>query len=72
MSPRLVALALLGMIASVPSGQARITQVRIDRVETFADGAAFGTTGAYQRLTGVAQCWHRRYRAGAAQRRREG
>jgi hypothetical protein len=55
MSPRLVALALLGMIASVPPGQARITQVRIDRVEAFADGAAFGATGAYQRMIGVAK-----------------
>ena len=55
MSPRMAALALLGMIASAPAGHARITQVRIDHVETFADGAAFGATGAYQRIIGVAK-----------------
>lgn len=55
MSSRMVALALLGMIASAPPGQARITQVRIDQVETFADATTFGATGAYQRVIGVAK-----------------
>jgi len=55
MSPRIVAAVLLTMSVAAPAGQARVTQVRIDRVETFADGAAFGATGAYQRVIGVAK-----------------
>jgi len=34
---------------------ARITEVRIDAVEPFAEGQSFGPAGAYQRLRGVAK-----------------
>ena len=34
---------------------ARITEIRIDAVEPFAESHAFGTTGAYVRITGVAK-----------------
>ena len=47
-----VSLAALGAAAPAP---ARIVTVRIDRTEPFADGAAFGAAGAYERVTGVAR-----------------
>jgi hypothetical protein len=34
---------------------ARVTSIRIDRVEPFADGTRFGATGAYERAIGVAR-----------------
>lgn len=35
--------------------QARITEIRIDSVELFADGHAFGDAGAYEKIKGVAK-----------------
>src|SRR6266446_10993597 len=44
--------ALLAALGVVPA-EARV--VRIDRTESFADGAAFGASGAYERVVGVAR-----------------
>ncbi|HEY0418705.1 MAG TPA: alpha/beta hydrolase domain-containing protein [Acetobacteraceae bacterium] len=49
---RIVMAALLSVAAT--AAQARVTSVRIDRVEPFAAGAAFGDTGPYERVIGVA------------------
>jgi hypothetical protein len=38
----------------VPSVEAGITTIRIDKTEPLAGGAAFGTAGAYERVTGIA------------------
>ncbi len=46
---------LLATAGAVSPAQARIVAVRIDRTEPFADGAAFGAAGAYERVTGVAR-----------------
>src|SRR5688500_5248436 len=46
-----VFIALLAACLIDPS-QARVTAIRIDSVEPFADSAAFGATGAYERLKG--------------------
>jgi hypothetical protein len=46
--------ATLAVTLSAPS-LARVTTVRIDRVEPFAAGTAFGATGAYERVIGVAR-----------------
>jgi Alpha/beta hydrolase domain len=43
------------LAAAIPCAHARVAQVRIDSVEAFADGMTFGTTGAYQRVIGVAK-----------------
>ena len=34
--------------------EAGMVQIRIDRIEPFANGAAFGATGAYERVIGIA------------------
>ena len=44
-----------GAIAVAGAAQARITEVRIDAVEPFAEGQAFGEVGSYLRITGVAK-----------------
>lgn len=49
-----VAVLLAALGAAVPA-EARIVAVRVDRTERFADGAAFGATGAYQLIVGVAR-----------------
>ena len=41
--------------ASLAAASARVTTVRIDRVEPFAPGATFGDTGAYERVIGIAR-----------------
>jgi len=46
--------ALLAALGVVPA-EARVVAVRIDRTEPFADGAAFGASGAYERVVGVAR-----------------
>ena len=46
-----VFIALLAACLIDPS-EARVTAIRIDSVEPFADSAAFGATGAYERLKG--------------------
>jgi len=48
-------LSALLLSATIHPAQARITSARVDRVEPFADGASFGTTGAYERVIGVAR-----------------
>jgi hypothetical protein len=50
-----VIVALAVMLGAFPAS-ARIVQIRIDRVEPFADGAMSGNSGAaYQRVIGVAK-----------------
>src|SRR5258706_3558774 len=46
--------ALLAALGVVPA-EARIVAVRVDRTEPFADGVAFGASGAYERVVGVAR-----------------
>ncbi|HWP73075.1 MAG TPA: hypothetical protein VNU03_01120, partial [Methylomirabilota bacterium] len=46
--------ALLAALGVVPA-EARVVAVRVDRTEPFADGAAFGAAGAYERVVGVAR-----------------
>ena len=52
MKPLPIALAAL-LLAS--PAVARVTSIRIDKVEPFAGGQAFGATGAYERVIGVAK-----------------
>src|SRR5689334_19768020 len=47
--------AFAALIAASPATQARITAVTIDSVEPFAGGMAFGSVGAYERVTGTAK-----------------
>jgi hypothetical protein len=44
-----------GAIAVAGAAQAHITEIRIDAVEPFAEGQAFGEVGSYLRITGVAK-----------------
>jgi hypothetical protein len=46
--------ALLAPLLLCSQANARITSLRIDRIEPFAAGLAFGETGAYERVSGVA------------------
>src|SRR6266446_761353 len=46
--------ALLAALGVVPA-EARVVAVRVDRTEPFADGVAFGASGAYERVVGVAR-----------------
>ena len=41
--------------ALVGSAQARITEIKIDSVEPFAEGQPFGETGSYERVRGIAK-----------------
>lgn len=50
---RLLACALLVSLAAIPA-QARLTRLQIDKREIVADGQAFGSAGAYEKLTGRA------------------
>ena len=52
---RLHAAALACALLSAHAAEARIVSVRIDKVEPFADGMAFGATGPYERAIGVAK-----------------
>lgn len=49
-----IALLLFAMLLA-GTAAARVTGVRIDKVEPFADGQSFGATGAYERVIGVAK-----------------
>ena len=49
-----IALLLATLLLATPA-VARVTSVRIDKVEPFAGGQAFGSTGAYERVIGVAK-----------------
>jgi len=50
---RILCLALLALLAT-SQAEAEVVRIRIDRVEPFAEGTAFGETGAYERVTGTA------------------
>ena len=52
MKPILTLLAAL--LLAVPAS-ARVTSVRVDRVEPFAGGQPFGASGAYERVIGIAK-----------------
>src|SRR5258707_5457536 len=54
MIPRAVAVALALLIA-VGGAAAEVTEIRIDAIEPFADGQAFGEAGPYVRIKGVAK-----------------
>jgi hypothetical protein len=43
------------LVALAAPAEARITELTIDKVEPFADGATFGTAGAYERVTAAAK-----------------
>jgi hypothetical protein len=51
----LAAVAALAPLAFAAGAQARITEIRVDAVEPFADGQSFGRAGAYVRIRGVAK-----------------
>lgn len=55
----LACLALFGLAISgvvrVPQAHAMLTQITIESVEPFANGAAFGAAGAYERVVGTAR-----------------
>ena len=46
---------LLSALLLAAPAMARVTDVRIETIEPFAGGQAFGTTGAYERVIGVAK-----------------
>src|SRR5712692_4184206 len=50
-----LAFAALGLPLVVGAAQAPITEIRIDAVEPFAEGHAFGEVGSYVRIKGVAK-----------------
>jgi hypothetical protein len=45
-------LAALAAACLIPLAEARVTEIRIDAIEPFAESAAFGDSGAYERLKG--------------------
>ena len=47
--------AFVVLLAGLASASARVTTVRIDRVEPFANGMSFGDSGAYERVIGIAR-----------------
>ena len=52
------ALQILGtavLAVAATAASARITEVTVPKVPKFAEGAAFGTAGAYERVTGIAR-----------------
>ncbi len=50
---RLLAIAM-SLSSAVPA-DARITEINVQKVEPFANGATFGDAGAYERVGGVAK-----------------
>jgi hypothetical protein len=44
-----------GLVHRRSGRQARITEIKIDTVEPFADGQPFGDAGSYERVTGIAR-----------------
>ena len=48
---KLIGCLLLGVACA---GHARIVEIKVQSVRPFADGQAFGTAGAYERVTGTA------------------
>jgi hypothetical protein len=55
MSKRVALVAALAMLASVMPAAARVTLVHIDRVDPFAPGVEFGSSGAYERVIGTVE-----------------
>jgi alpha/beta hydrolase family protein len=51
---RTIALCVTLVVLGAPA-EARITALTVDKVEPFADGAAFGAVGAYERVIGTAK-----------------
>jgi len=51
----MIAAAFATIPALVVPAQARITEIRIDTVEPFAEGQPFGEAGSYERVTGSAK-----------------
>ena len=49
------ALAALVTLLVATAAEARITEIKLDAVEPFADNRAFGETGSYVRIKGVAK-----------------
>jgi len=49
------AIAALGTLLAAGSAAARVTEIRIDSVEPFLDGATFGEVGSYLRIKGIAK-----------------
>lgn len=45
-----IPMLLAALLLTTPA-VARVTSLRIDTVEPFADGQAFGATGAYERVS---------------------
>src|SRR5258705_2605567 len=45
----------LGLAGLVTTAQARIVEIRIDAVEPFINGHAFGSVGPYERVKGIAK-----------------
>lgn len=45
--------AVLALVAT--SAQAHLTEIRVQKVEPFANGRSFGNVGAYERVSGVAK-----------------
>lgn len=52
---KFLAAAGLGLSLAAGAAQARIVEVKIDKVEPLAGGTAFGTVGAYERVVGTAR-----------------
>jgi hypothetical protein len=50
-----VALAVALGLPALSAAQARVTEIRLDAAEPFADGHAFGEVGSYVRIKGVAK-----------------
>src|SRR3954470_17196098 len=48
-------LAGVATCAFAAGANARITEIRIDAVEPFAEGHSFGAAGAYERVRGIAK-----------------
>jgi len=48
---------IAALVACLAAGiaEARITEIGVQRIEPFADGASFGPSGAYERVSGVAK-----------------
>ncbi len=55
MSWKLPVTVLAALNLLVSTAEARVTEIRIDAVEPFADGHAFGPAGAYERVKGIAK-----------------
>ena len=52
---RALRLAILAAVTCVLPAHARITEINVQKVEPFANGATFGNAGAYERVWGVAK-----------------